>query len=404
MITRDVLALIALIVLIVLLIFTIARRHTNQGSSRDVHFRAKVQCNKALDDATGRARTLRDLDNRGATLDADELFTKAMIYLRLRDECEDDRAIFARDQSCRPGGDSMRRARDYDERARITMRLAIQKRAAERVDTQPPENNPANRPVPLYHDQAIIQRAAEIGAIDLTLQRALLEDVVDHAHAHIPTAAETQKTDRVETHWAPDPESVHDSAVGGDVMRRLSYMRAHDLRAIDAQACAGHIASIMSARLSRDDPKCSKINTTLERAQANAHCSRYDIDELEALRLVIERACFARSEEARNNMHDALLNALAECSDGPNSTVCLVGRISRYVASLDIVDEMMPADAIKSTDAYRAEIFAKLGAIQAAAQDGAITRDDIARIIAEYDGRMPPHIIQKIKDECLAVL
>jgi hypothetical protein len=77
----------------------------------------------------------------------------------------------------------------------------------------------------------------------------------------------------------------------------------------------------------------------------------------------------------------------------------LVGRISRYVGALDIVDKGMP-ETLHSVDAYRNEILFTLGKMQREAGDVDVTQAQIDDLIDSYRDKIPQHVLEKIRAEC----
>lgn len=359
----------------------------------------------SLDDPKKRQKILQEmtLDSLDS-LDADELFTRATLYLRAQDDLQDRYFSNTASLSKKEQQYLARQLQNVSELARKTIRKAIEKRSQEN------KNNPEDTAeAQVFHDEAIERRAIEIeiqaplGAQWAPPGRVVppLEELRAIAPPAIPIAGPK---------WTPDPENVHDSAVGNDVSHRLQFLRENDLNLFDTRTCLGEISFILADRLNPKDAKNAdkrkKVIRTMERAMQNDQCERYGISELEALRLVMERSHHARTEEGRNNLHDSLLNAMADCSEGDRGTVCTVGRISRYVASLDAVDENLPdGGVVKSVDAYRAEILEQLGRAQAAkGATDATVRDQMEKTLAEYAEKIPVHSMEKIRAECIAAL
>ncbi|MCK9603404.1 MAG: hypothetical protein M0R66_03510 [Candidatus Omnitrophica bacterium] len=394
MITRHHLTIVCVIIFIILIVARVAISARTRRSPA----RAKYRAVAALDDPNARQQFTRATDRaahvarRGVSpaLDADTLFTRATLYMREYDDLHDK---IASARQPRALIQLERRAASISQLARDTIRAAIEARTR--------ENRSANHDgeialgEQLFDDNAIERRATEINA-DVAPPRVALPPmprVTRAARAPLDTALVASPK------WAPDPENVHDSTVGDSVSRRLDYMRHNDLRVFRENECIGAIAFLLRGR---DPVTCERVVRTLERARVGGVCERYNIRELDALRLVLERAYHARSDSAARNLNDALIGALADCAEGDSGTVCQVGRISRYVASLDIVDEVLPAPAIKPTDAYRAEIFARLGTIQA--RNGEVTSAEASALIDEYRAQLPARVLKKIRDECMGAL
>lgn len=403
---RKIITIACLIILIIIIAYW---RYTKSPRVRRARKYKKIV---ALDNPEERKALLREHEDQNLDdLDADELFTLATMFLREHDDLQDN---YDHATNSKVRADIARRMQNVSRLARDTIQLAIAKRSNEN-QTNPNDTREAQ----LFHDAAIERRADEIAAVVPDVhhdvpRRPIGARIVPPA-PEAAAGANGGANDAAGApvipapQWAPDPENVHDSAIGGDVTRRLNFIREQDLNLFDTRTCLGEIAFILADRCPatnpQNAPKRERIIRTMERARQNDHCDRYDINELEALRLVMERSHFAKTEEGRNNLHDALLNAMSECSEG-NGTVCTVGRISRYVASLDVVDENLPdGGAVKSVDAYRAEILNKLGQAQAAPNSTEQTvRAQLDRTIAEYADRVPANYLEKIRTECVAAL
>ena len=397
---------IALIISLVILIIAIiatphhARIVANRSRKR------KYEKIKKLDDPEFRQSYMRDAEEQVEDLDADDLFTKATLYLRIQDGLQDE--YMSRSTSRKRRKQIAQQLQHVSHTSRNTIRAAIEKRNNENNEHK--AGNKVARNAQLFDDDTLDRRAVEIeehpdiqGDHIVDLPRngdAKRADEIPHVERANPSKAK----------WAPDPENVHDSAVGDDVSHRLKFLQNHDLHLFDESTCIGAIAFIISNRIGKSDPddikKREKILRTIKRAQSNDYCYRYNINELEAMRLVLERAHHMKNEESKNNLHDAFLNSLADCAEAPTGTVCTVGRISRYVASLDVIDKDLPESAIKSVDAYRSEIFNRLGKMQAHAVSAGADTDDIHKrmdgLLAEYKDKIPGHSMEKIKAECEA--
>jgi hypothetical protein len=377
---------VALIALVVAIILAFARPRARK--------RRKYERIVALDNPEERKAYLHETrDVR--KLDSDELFTRATILLHYQDDLQDK--LFARMETRAHRKEIARQLQATSSLARATIHAAIEKRNE--------ENARGGDRARIFGDDTLDRRAQEIAAPIVPPKVAVEYHIVDNTPTRVPVVAAPVVAAPVVAApvvaapvvaWAPDPENVHDSALGDQVSRRITYLRAHDLHLFDDIACIDEINHIVAAR---DHAEKEQIERTLRRAQANDYCMRYKISELEALRLVMERAFYTQEDRVKDNLHDSLLNALAECAEGVRGTVCNVGRISRYIASLDAVDENLPDDAIKTADAYRAEILNKLGHAQA---NGELTRESTEKLLAEYAEKLPAHTMQKIRGECYA--
>jgi hypothetical protein len=352
--------------------------------------RRKYEVVKSLDEPEARDNFMRDAAASTTSLDADELFTLATLYLRKQDDLQDR---LHSELSDRESQKLTRQLQEVTHSARQAIRDAIAKRTDEN-DKQGTLTN--NHGAQLFDDDTIERRAVEIeGAIATPIARRA--DPV----AAIPAIPATVAV--APAKWASDPENVHDSAVGDNVSHRLQFLREHERHTIAEPI--GEIVFVMKDRLPNEpenQQKRARIVRTLERARSDDHCVRYNVSELDALRLVLERANSAPTDEAKHNMQDALLNALAECAEGPSGTVCTVGRISRYIASLDGVDEQLPA--IKSVDAYRTEIMNKIGQAKTKTPDDLALLGEVEKICDSYAGQIPDHSLARIKGECKAAI
>lgn len=212
--------------------------------------------------------------------------------------------------------------------------------------------------------------------------------------------------------WSHDPENVHDSLVGTGVAHKLNVMRTSDQHVTDSHNLFGSILDVINTYTDEHTDaravmeRRANARHTLHVASADASCSRYGITEFDALRLVYERSLRANIDEnTRANMRNALVTALADCS--PNkSSVCLVGRITRYVGALDVVDPdaSIGSAPIMNVDAHRATLFAKLGQLQVQGK----TSQEMREYVNQYFASDPAlsdqtnKSIQKIKSDALA--
>lgn len=363
-------------------------------SPRPQSRQAKIEVIEKLDEPREREEFLDAAETMPPDdLSSDDLFTQATLYLRMEDDIQDKLQLARGPERAQ----LMQRLSEAATVARIAIRNAIDKR----------NHEPQVAEEPIFHNDAIQQRADEIeqqaaivahapGAMPIIPLPPLpaVAPVPAFLHHHVVRPA-----------WAPDPENVHDSAVGEGVSRRLDYLRTDDLHIFQPNTCIGAVALLMNQRLdkTRDLEKRKKIMQTLEQAQHNSYCDRYKIGELDAMRLVLEHAYHAESEEKKNNLHDAFLNSLADCAHkNTDGTVCLVGRISRYAASMDGVDDKI-ADVVKPVDAYRVEIFNSVGKVSTTPDmTDEKLRAGINQICDQYKGKIPDRSLQKIREECLA--
>jgi hypothetical protein len=384
-------AAIAVIVAIIVLIWIYyqefaTRAQVRANNARRANARAIID-NFERDDV--RADAIREFEEREEEdeldgLNSDELFTIASALLHEIDLAQDGvvvekesgdlRAKAKRAMSAAIAARNRENANANRVTPRIPMRIVIP-RATPRV--------------PIFHDDAIERRAHDVGLRDVRVEPRprLWHD--EPAPATPPVAR-----------WAPDPENVHDSAVGDDVARRIALLRDADAHLFDQREVIGHVIGMMQeARVGPE--KRAQIMRTLDMARTNSECARYRASELDILRLVAERAVRARNPEESRNIRDAVLTSLSECAT-PGGTVCLVGRISRYASALDAVDSSMP-DTIHSVDAYRAEIMTGLGKLQTDSPNG-VSAAQVNGFLEQYKDKLPAHSFEKIKSECVAAV
>jgi len=324
---------------------------------------------------------------KDAEADADDLFTQAMLYLRIQDDLQDEFACAKTNEKRKKKVAKL--IEEISKKVRKTMEKAIVHRSLENGD-------PGNVEERVIRDAVIEQRAIEIGLPEIHIPQAAVVVPVQAA----PAAPLVPLAPGVPAQWTPDAQNVHDSVLGAGINNRIRQLREKDLQLYDTTTITGAILFAMKERLEGDEERKRRILITLARAKNNDFCERYSINELEALRLVFERAQHAKNDETRKNLNDALLKSMEDCVEGTaQSTVCTVGRISRYIASLDAVDPEFVGDSVKTIDACRVEILAKLGKLQTEEKVGA---DTVERICAEYTGKIPQHSLDAIKKECAA--
>lgn len=404
--------LICVILVITIIILWNYRSYHNSPRARK---QRKYRDITKLDNIEDRQAFLKKTEtpNKGSILlpeerDADDLFTRASIYLRMQDDIADQLQTTRQDDP--KYARLAKQLGQVTQQARQSIRAAIDKRNEENharaAEAPPPQihhevvaQQPADE-ADLFHDDAIVQRAIEI---EDQAARLWPDDFDDLPMAPLaPIVPHIYAVAGPHRQWAPDPENVHDSAVGEGIQHRLQYLQQDDFHLFNERTCIGAIAFLMKQRLGPNDAeKREKIMRTLNQAQQNAHCSRYKINELEALRLALEHAMHAKTEETKNNLHDALLTSIAECAPSDTGTVCLVGRISRYAASMDGIDDQI-ADVVKPVDAYRTEILNSIGKVSANTEDENVLKGEIHKICDQYKDKMPTHVLEKIRNECLS--
>lgn len=373
--------IIVIAIVIVIAVMVIYRAHCKKPSVIKKKKRREID---RLDQKPVRTELIKkeegeDLDKLYGNLDADELFTRAMVYLRERDDLQDACAV---EKSQMHKRELEKKLLRIDARTKKLMSLAIARRNEEKMAGGDKVREQ------VVHDGLIEMRAVEIGMPELA--NAIIRDR-EHARDHNRAAFE----------WAADAQNVHDSAVGSGVSEHLRRIMQDDIHVHAKNETIGAILLALKNRRKEgaiSKEKSDNIIKTLRIAGREEFCGRYGIDELEALRLVFERAYHTDQEETKNNLHDSLFDALNE---SPN--VCLVGRISRYAASLDAVDPaFVDSSVMKSADVYRAEILEKLGKVQAGGTEP--TKESITLLVNEYKGKVPENVLKKITDECVAAI
>lgn len=362
--------LLYILVVVIIIIVVMSRKPTREQKRNEI---LKYE-SPALRDDVVRAELFERKIYQGT---ADDLFTRALILLREKDDLED--IILAKKTSPKSAAIISQSLDLVDRTMRKLMAQAVETRHKENAVTQPLTQRP------LYHDGIIEQRAIELQAIPIIVQPKV-------------AVAQPQQSQRPRFEWATDLQNVHDSTLGADLSRRLAQLKANDLHILDTKTCIGTIL-FAAKKYNIDEDKKQKMIRTLDAAKENSHCARYDVDELEVLRIVLERGMkFPQHEE---NLQRALIDALVDSSQ-QGTPVCLVGRISRYLSSLTAVDPEFVDSPELNTDAYRALIFAKLGQLQAERKE--LKEKDIDDIMAEYRERLPQIAYKIIRDECIAAI
>lgn len=321
------------------------------------------------------------------TMSSDDLFTIATANMRIMEDMRD-----LADNACATSkeiGPIRTRYIIARERARAAMSRAITTRAGEDRVRQHD-----------ITDDVIVDRAREFNQ-HVGAPLVIVAPIIDQ---------QIESRKQVLQKWSSDPENVHDSLVGGEVARKISAMLADDRHMTNEHNLFGVVLEMINGYSDEHvdvnalEKRRADARHTLHIASANAHCSRYNICEFEALRLVYERSMREGiSANSRDALREALVIALAECSpDG--SSVCLVGRITRYVGSLDVVDSTIGSAPIMNVDAHRATLFAKLGQMQAEGKGANDMREYINQYFASDPILSDPTNVsaQKIKNDALA--
>jgi hypothetical protein len=362
----------AIIIVIIIIIIIIIYNRIHANKLQKYNYLAHIDTPHARENAE------RNIYNGDHNMSADDLFTLSLIHLHRADDALDSQNTKLWDW--------------HMLNTRQLLNRAIVARTTEHENTHVDIHND------VVTNATIVARANDVGIP--------AQPIINTVKLRIPTIVHR---------WTSDAENVHDSAVGDDVARRITFLREHDLRIYSTNMCAGVILLAMSTNHDiSQSPNAEhirdQVRATLKVMKADAYCSRYQITELEALRLTLERIYSAPEPEISQNIEAAIVRAIADCSqdndnDTKMSTVCLVGRITRIIGALDEIDPGMPP-ALKTTDAYRAEIMNKLGMYtrQQTEKGADLTRDGIRTIIEEYRTILPAHVFTIIETECYAAL
>lgn len=385
---------IAIIIIVIIVIIWYYRKHyhnfARKSSRNDPRARTLLasmdtmldrdRAEQAIIGAKIRSKT--DVRSLGR-LSSDDLFTLALIHLHRANDATDSGEIHT-----------------------STDQMAITKQLLTRALDARKREERRNHVVT---NATLIARANDIGITQAIIDEVALlpQDPIvapEQVEAH-----QVHDEPRPVVQWTPDAENVHDSAIGDDVMRRIAFLRERDLAVFTENMCIG---TILRAMNTNDDIKASpnadtikrRVRQTLNVMATNNYCERYKITELNALRLALERMYSTKSPEVSHNIEASIIRALADCSDSNGGTVCLVGRITRIIGALDVIDPDMPS--LKTTDAYRAEIMQMLGNIsrQKTSNGQEITKEDIDDVLANYRTILPEKTFANIRDECYGAL
>jgi len=125
------------------------------------------------------------------------------------------------------------------------------------------------------------------------------------------------------------------------------------------------------------------------------------VPEADILRTIFQRSLADENADRADSLRASLVGALVDATE-PDSrgAVCSVGRCSRYVSSLEMIDRAPPTPPVAPVDAFRQEIFAAIAHVPEAERSPALVR----KIMRPYAARLPQHTYAAIEAECMAGL
>ena len=169
--------------------------------------------------------------------------------------------------------------------------------------------------------------------------------------------------DKLIEKYAPyktDSNSVHDSVVTSSVKKSVDNLKKTLNNNDDnINTIRDYILNNVNEELTNDCRE--KALKTLDiMCKTNSNISNLGMKEKEILNLVYNRINSCSDEIIKNNLKETLVKELADSVRG-NGTVCAVGRVSRLVDTLNVID---PNTNIKDSSTIRREMLNKASMIQ----------------------------------------
>lgn len=204
--------------------------------------------------------------------------------------------------------------------------------------------------------------------------------------------------------YKPDANSVHDSAVVNSVKKSVDNLKKTTVNSNDPA-----INKIRDYILTGGDPKELTDNTRQKALKSldiilktNSNISSLGMRETEVLNMVFNRINQSTDKELRENLKETLVKELAD-SVRPPATVCAVGRVSRLVDTLNVMD---PNVQIKDSSTIRREMLNKASSIQQRLYNNLTpeTKKDVDSLkenpqVSEYENRVKQEITDVLRND-----
>ncbi|MCK9607854.1 MAG: hypothetical protein M0R33_15530 [Methylomonas sp.] len=173
-------------------------------------------------------------------------------------------------------------------------------------------------------------------------------------------------TDEKARRWHADPQNVHDSCVANAMAQNTEYILKTSPHSLSNDQAEAQIHGIIAQE--KDAQTRDKALKTLTIATTNTYCHKFAAQEMDLLSAIYERSKLPENSAQSVEMQSALVGAMADCIENGDSSVCQIGRMERYISSLDVLDPNI--NLAVPLDAYRKEIF-----------------DSAAKIVADIDAK-----------------
>jgi len=276
------------------------------------------------------------------------------------------------------------------------------------------ENNPINggAPVNIEHDRT-------------QLQAALYNSLRDGVHRNRIKNTQPRKVRSFQRkiRWRSDSQNVHD--LGDDVKAHVKFIFSENSKNKDIQKPFASINEYIRSNLNQGDKvKCNRVMKTI--GEKNIHMSKLGKKEISILENIWKRVHLPVNRANHDQLKNAFFDNMKDCIE-KGSVVCSTGRTSKMLSTFSKLDVQVPnLGSFRSKQMMRNEIYKrssdilqnKLNTMSKEVQDiynkgdenPEITekmnevRRDINNMTKEYKGKLSDSDVNKLKEECLAVI
>lgn len=181
-----------------------------------------------------------------------------------------------------------------------------------------------------------------------------------------------------------DPQNVHNSSTNTDLNNTLNKLRISSsevpVSEIFMQIDKYLDDSVKNGSISAKKSQDAKM--VLKTAKIGSYISQFNDKEDMILKYVWDRSDLPENSHNSTNIKNSICEALADCSNGENSTVCAGGRASRYLGSLVMLDVDPNVGAAMRSEDYKNQILREISnLIDFEAEKAAESDDDDIRSV-----------------------
>lgn len=224
-------------------------------------------------------------------------------------------------------------------------------------------------------------------------------------------------TDEKARRWHADPQNVHDSCVANAMAQNTEFILKTSPHSLSNDQAEAQINGIIAQE--KDSATRDKALKTLNIATTNTYCNKFAAQEMDLLTAIYERSKLPENSAQSAEMQSALVGAMADCIESGDSSVCQIGRMERYISSLDVLDPNI--NLAVPLDAYRKEIFDSAAKIVAgidaksansppnsptnSGNESAVEeqkKQAMNALVDSYAGKIPQMHLSKLRKDCLA--